>query len=103
MCEWRPPVAFLSAGARMSASSAGPSRGTAIWRGLEAVSMARRRATVRTAPSFGARLAAGRGSGIVSVSADMSVVLLRSGSLGELGARQLQVDVIEGWSPGRDL
>src|SRR5205823_1021206 len=49
MCECKPPVAFLSAGARISASSAGPTSGTAIWRGVRDVRSARRRASVSTA------------------------------------------------------
>src|SRR5436305_1418983 len=103
MCECNPPVAFFSAGARISASSAGPSSGTAIWRGFDAVSMARRRASVSTAPNLRLRLVARRGRGIASVTADMALSPYRSGSVGELSAGQLQIDVVEGWDAGRDL
>src|SRR5437763_16080468 len=103
MCEWRPPVATLSAGATTTASSIGPSSGTAICRGFEAVSIARRRASVSTGENRGTRLAARPGRGSARVIADIRVSPFRSRSLGELVAGELQVDVVEGGNARRDL
>src|SRR3954471_14336778 len=88
MCEFRPPVAAFSAGATTSASSAGPTSGTAIWRGLWAVSAARREARVRSARPM---------------EVDAMVVLSRgSGGDGHAGAGQAEVDVVEGRLPRAD-
>src|SRR5690349_1644482 len=103
MCEFSPPVAFWSAGARISASSAGPSRGTAIWRGVREVSIARRRASVSSAPAGRARVGDGIGIGIGSATALAMLVLLCSGGRGELGAGAVEVHVVEGGAAGRDL
>src|SRR5438105_3885742 len=76
MCECRPPSALLSAGAITSANRIGVIIGTAIWRGLCAVSATRRPARVCMARAV------------------MSMVLW-SGGHGEALAGQPQVDVVE--------
>ena len=60
MWECRPPVATFSAGATTRASSAGPSSGTAIWRGVFEVSDARRLASVSSTLPARARTGARR-------------------------------------------
>src|SRR5205085_11943249 len=77
MCEWSPPSASFRAGAITVANRIGVISGTAIWRGLLAVSAARRRASVERA----ARVAM-RGSFL-------------SGGFRGGGAGQVEVDVVE--------
>src|SRR5947209_1353898 len=106
MCERRPPVATLSAGATTSARIAGPRSGTRIWRGLLAVSAARRFASVSRAPAGRARADLRGLMGSASVMVDMSdsfgVVECRSGRLAPR-AGELQVDVVEVRCARRDL
>src|SRR3954451_6682195 len=102
MCEFRPPVAAFSAGATTSANKAGPTSGTAIWRGLWAVSAARRAASVRSARPMDVRGGAATGRGASAAGSarvvDMGSVLSDglSGGGGHAGAGQPQVDVVEG-------
>src|SRR5436305_2903570 len=106
MCERRPPVATFRAGATTSARIAGPRSGTRIWRGLLAVSAARRRASVSRAPAGRARDGLRRLMGIASAMADMSdsfgVVVCASGRFAKR-AGELQVDVVEVGRPRGDL
>src|SRR3954452_7628213 len=102
MSEFKPPVATFSAGATTSASSAGPTSGTAIWRGLWAVSAARRAARVRSARPMDVRGGAATGRG-ASAAGSARVVAMGSvlsdgvsGGGGQAGAGQPQVDVVEG-------
>src|SRR6476661_3751214 len=92
----RPPSAVFSAGAITVAKRIGVSSGTRICRGLAAVSAARLRASVASA--FVARTRAGleAGSGRATGVAAIGWSFLGSGGSGQLGAGQLQVDVIEG-------
>src|SRR3954452_22484236 len=107
MCEFKPPVAIFSAGATTSASSAGPTSGTAIWRGLWAVSAARRAASLRSARPIGVRGGAARSGGRVVGSA-MAVAMGQvpfvwvSGGDGQPGPGEPQVDVIEGGATTAD-
>src|SRR5579872_7566189 len=104
MCECSPPRAFLSAGASTTANRIGVSSGTAIWRGLWAVSAARRRASVSRAPTAGVRRGvrtpAGtgweRGVGAVTAFVAMGVLSVRSGDGADAGTGESQVDVVEG-------
>src|SRR5579863_4052921 len=97
----RPPVATWSAGAAISASSAGPSSGTATCRGVREVSDARRRASVTSALAERGRR--GRSS---AIAAGCSNAVAIGGLLSvavHAGAGQLQVDVVERRGAGRDL
>src|SRR6516165_7179742 len=92
----------------MSASSAGPSSGTAIWRGVLEVSDARRPASVSSTLAVRARPGARRAIEGASAIADIEVSLSIGGwgwcdSGGDALARQMQVDVVEGRAPGGDL
>src|ERR1700758_4700825 len=105
MPECSPPVAFFRAGARMSASIAGPSRGTTSWRGVREVSIARRRASVSRA--LVRRVRAGgvseRAVGSAIVVDDMSGAPIGgvwSVELGEAGAGTVEVDVVQGGDAG---
>src|SRR3954452_1854593 len=103
MPEWSPPRACLSAGAITVANRIGVSRGTAIWRGLLAVSAARRLARVNSAllrrvGRAGCRIASGAGA----VMAVIRCPLARLGGVGDCGAGEVQVDVVERWGAGRD-
>src|SRR5438067_11469713 len=105
MWEWRPPVATFSAGATTIARIAGPSSGTRICRGLLAVSAARRRASVTSAPAVRARRARGSLIARDSAIADIRVAPCRgwaSGCFAER-ARELEVDVVQIGHAGRDL
>src|SRR4051812_27187618 len=107
MCEWRPPSALLRAGAMTRANRIGVIIGTAIWRGLCAVSAARRDASVRRArPRRGGRRAGARGVRLVDSAMLAAIVLAPfravSGGEGEVVARQPQVDVVERGFPGAD-
>src|SRR5438270_1913046 len=103
----RPPVATFSAGPTTRARMAGPSSGTSIWRGLLAVSAARRRARVSSAPPDPVRWAGRRAlMGTDSAMADMGWLL--DGSKGcsrRLAERagELQVDVIQVGGAGGDV
>ena len=70
----RPPSAAFRAGAMTSANRIGVSIGTAIWRGLRAVSAARRDASVRRARPGDVRRGAAR-SGVAAVGAAMVVAM----------------------------
>src|SRR6266576_3126802 len=79
MFELRPPVATFSAGATTSASSAGPTSGTAIWRGLCAVRAALRDASVRNARTRGLRRGAlARGVAAAGWATVVAIVLILS-------------------------
>src|SRR5919198_4511974 len=97
-----PPSAVLSAGAMTTANRIGVSSGTAIWRGLCAVSAARRFARVSSALRVRVRTGARRGTaaGCMAVAAMGS--FLSSGGFGELVAGEPQGDVVEGGLAGGD-
>src|SRR5689334_4803323 len=100
MLECRPPSAAFSAGAMTSANRIGVSIGTAIWRGLCAVSAARRAARVRSAWGKGVRRRRrGTATGAAVVVAMGTSV---SGGGGEGLAGQPQVDVVERGAAGRE-
>src|SRR6059058_6467425 len=97
MLECRPPVATFSAGATTSARIAGPSSGTRICRGLLAVSAARRRASVASAPAV--RVGRARGS-LIAGSAIADIRVAPCWSVGGSGgfaerAGELEVHVVE--------
>src|SRR5690242_12900542 len=100
----RPPSALLRAGAITVAKRIGVSSGTAIWRGLCAVSAARRFASVTNA--LADRVSAGRrgaNTAVLTAVAVMAMVSLRgSGGVGDLGAGEPQVDVVERGRPGHE-
>src|SRR5271165_2488430 len=110
-----PPVATLSAGATTSASSAGPISGTMIWRGLLAVSAARRRASVSSALRADAPRARRSGTVMGCAIADISAPfeLVTASGFGSAGgwsggreqrvAGQLEIDVVQARRPGCDL
>src|SRR2546421_11613743 len=85
MPEWKPPSASFSAGAITTANRTGVSSGTRIWRGVRAVSAARRPARVASAFRDA-----------------MWVSFLSSGGVREAVAGQLQVDVVERRLAGAD-
>src|SRR6476661_5468781 len=99
MCVCSPPSALLRAGAITVANRIGVSSGTAICRGLWAVSAARRLASVANAPTLPVR--AGRRAANAPVL--MAAVVMGSGSfrvsvlrgVGDLGAGEPQVDVVK--------
>src|SRR5438045_2570793 len=105
MWECSPPVATFRAGATTRASSAGPSSGTAIWRGVFDVRDALRLASVSSALPGRARPGAQRGVDGAWAVADMAQSFLEelSGGLVNAGAGQLQVGVIEGGEAGGNL
>src|SRR3954447_25491426 len=95
-----PPSADFSAGAITSANRIGVSIGTAIWRGLWAVSAARRDASVRSARlrrvRGGAGMRALSGAGGATVVAMVVSFRGRDSGGDEAVAGQAQVDVVEG-------
>src|SRR5690349_21208184 len=96
-----PPSAVFSAGAMTVANRIGVTSGTAICRGLLAVSAARRRASDssavvrRVGRRSGRARAPGAGAAMVPAMGTSLSGLGRSGGVGERRAGEVQVDVVE--------